>query len=210
MNSPSEPIIDLILKVMKDRSINTATLAKKIGIEKKILKSILRGNQPLTVDQLMLISANIELSEEYLSQLNFFSNETKEVSTSDVREEPKEWEPDPQGIHALQLIQLGFALGIDILFSAQTDILHGLGIPKQVLQQPQFQPKIPIRLDASFHQYYNPRYCEDGLEIKLSFDAVYDCFFPWHSIDRVSFFVEEEAPTQPPQKEEAPFLRIIK
>jgi transcriptional regulator with XRE-family HTH domain len=211
-NKPSKPIINLILTVMKDKGINTSALAKKVGIEKRLLKNILRGEEVLTVDHLMLISSAIELNEEYLTQLNFLPTEETEVEKPNFVQPQGVWEPDPNGIHAQQLIQLGFALGSDILFTAQTNALEGFGIPKQILQQPNYQPKIPIRLDAAYHQYYRPSYTEEGLNIRLSFDDVYDCFFPWFTIDRVTFFVEETEPTpsETPTKESAPFLRIIK
>ena len=213
-NRPSEPIIALILQVMNTQGINTATLAKKVGLDKRLLKKILSGQEVLTVDQLMLISAAIELSEEYLEQLNFrppvSSSESPQLPTLESIE--VNWEPEPNSIHARQLLKMGFALGADILFTAKSDTLSGFGIPDTILAQPQFQPKIPIRLDAAYHQYYKPMYSDDGVEIRLSFDAVYTCFFPWHSIDRISFFVEEEAPAPIEQDDAtpAPFLRVIK
>jgi len=212
-NRPSEPIIALILQVMKAQEINTATLAKKVGIEKRLLKKILSGTEVLTVDQLMLISAALELNEDALEQLNFQLPESPPTQPTIVSEpEQINWEPDPLDIHARQLIRMGFALGIDILFMAETEALTDFGIPPAVLAQPQFQPKIPIRLDAAYHQHYKPRYSDEGIEIRLSFDAVYSCFFPWYSISRVSFFVEEEKPisTEPENKNPAPFLRVIK
>ena len=123
----------------------------------------------------------------------------------------QDWTPDPIGIQARQLLRLGFALGTDILFYAKTEDLLGRGIPNHILSKEQFTSRIPIRLDAEYHQYIKPVYLDDGIEVRLSFDALYTCFFPWHSIIQVSFFVEEEPPQPDNEKENpAPFLRVVK
>jgi len=211
--SPSKAILTLILKVMQEQGLNTTALAKKTGLEKKALKRILSGQDILTVDQLMLISAAIQLQEQHLDMLHFqFSTPSEDTEPSVVPLQTEhDWTPNPIGVQARQLLRLGFALGTDILFYARTDALVGHGIPEHILSTEQFQSRIPIRLDAAYHQYIKPLYLDDGIELRLSFDALYTCFFPWHSIIQVAFFVEE-APPQPDNEQDksAPFLRVVK
>jgi hypothetical protein len=56
----------------------------------------------------------------------------------------------------------------------------------------------------------------EGIHLRLGFDALYDCFFPWTAIRQVRFFPatpelddepeEEAAPDKPAG---APFLRLV-
>ena len=223
MSNPSQQILNLLLDIMKKKNLNTASLSQKSGIDKKNLKRIFSGKEELTVNQLMLLSAALELQETDFLQVPLSPEDAdKEDGSVGLKTvtSSTDWTPNPMGIQAEQLLRLGFALGVDILFTANTEKLDNAGIPKAVLKK--FTPKMPIRLDAAYHHHYKPQYFEEGLEIRLSFDAVYTCFFPWHSIDQVTCFVFEEEP-EPENNDKdnkivsldektgsAPFLRIVK
>lgn len=224
MSNPSQQILDLLLDVMKKKSLNTASLSKKSGIDKKNLKRIFAGKEELTVNQLMILSAALELKENDFLQVPLPSDEPKKPQESDdsialkTVDSSINWTPNPLGIQAEQILRIGFALGVDILFTAETKYLKESKVPEAVLKK--FSPKMPIRLDAAYHHHYRPHYFEEGLEIRLSFDTVYTCFFPWHSIDQVTCFVFEEEPESEESEEKivsldeqtnaAPFLRIVK
>lgn len=224
MSSPAQQIIDILLQLMKQKQFNTTSLSQKTGIEKRILKRVLSGKEELTVNQMMMISAALELNESDLMGLPVPSvsdtvtenSADNEPVTNINTEAEHDWEPDQMGIQAQQIIQYAFGLGIDLLFVAETSLLKDSGVPEAVLKS--FAPKIPIRLDAAFHHHYRPEYYPRGLEIRLSFDAVYTCFFPWEAINQVTCFVHAE-PFEDPQSEEssaeevksqAPFLRVVK
>lgn len=229
---PSTALLQLITTQLRAKNITTKALSQQTKLDKKVLKHVLSGEEPLTVDQFALISQAIELDVSSVVQLDTEMMEQNTSPTPTIAPTPeKNWEPDPVGNHPMQLMQLGFALGCDFLFTANTRFLQNSGIPSAVLKK--YQQNIPIRLDSAYFQYYRPQYHPESLEIRLSFDAVYTCYFPWHAIEQVTFFVDEEEPVAPPPEEEissadthsspddsnaettpktnsAPFLRIIK
>jgi hypothetical protein len=201
MSNPSLQILDLLLDMMKKKNLNTASLSQKSGID----------------NQLMLLSAALELQETDFLQMPTLSAEpdqSKDSAMLKSTDSSTDWTPNPMGIQAEQLIRLGFALGVDILFTAETKYLKESHVPESILKK--FDPKMPIRLDAAYHHHYRPNYFDDGLEVRLSFDALYTCFFPWHSIDQVTCFVFEEEPESEkvvPLEEKTnptPFLRVVK
>lgn len=230
---PSTALLHLITTQLSAKNITTKALSQQTQLDKKVLKSVLSGEEPLTVDQFAIISQAIELDVSSVAQLDIDKIEQNTVSTPSIAETTEQnWLPDPVGNHPMQLMQLGFALGCDFLFTANTKFLQNSGIPSAVLKK--YQQNIPIRLDAAYFQYYRPQYHEQSLEIRLSFDAVYTCYFPWHAIEQVTFFVDEDEPIAPPPEDDsssstephdshhndsdnetaktnsAPFLRIIK
>ncbi len=147
-------------------------------------------------------SASDETTETSRPQLSI--SEAKEDVAPEIN-----WTPNPLGNHSEQALRLGFALGCNLFFVANTKTLSNSGIPDTVLKQ--YGEKIPIRLDADFFHHYRPEYFPEGLEIRLSFDAVYTCFFPWSSFEQITFFVED-APLEEESSEEPdgkPFLRIV-
>ena len=111
------------------------------------------------------------------------------------------------GVHSEQALRLGFSLGCNLFFVVNTKHLQNSGVPEQTLKQ--FGDKLPIRLDADFFHHYRPEYFEEGLEIRLSFDAVYTCFFPWESFEQITFFVDDDAPTATEPSTSKPTLRIV-
>lgn len=217
MSNPSSQILDLLLDMMKKKNLNTASLSQKSGIDKKTLKRIFNDKEELTVNQLMKLSAALDLQETDFLQIPESSDDTMTSQDSAMlksSESSTDWTPNPMGIQAEQIIRLGFALGVDILFTAETKYLENSQVPESILKK--FDPKMPIRLDAAYHHHYRPNYFDDGIEIRLSFDALYTCFFPWNSIDQVTCFVFEEEPESEkivPLEEKtnpASFLRVVK
>lgn len=218
MSSPSQFIIQGILSILQEKNMTTGALAKAIGKNKKDIKNILSGKAPLTVDDLSLIGATLEISDQDLQQFMPIPEDSSAPETDpSTKVQPAQafkinhddseiWTPNPVGTHSEQALKLGFALGCNLFFVANTEHLQDSGIPEKVLKQ--FGDKIPIRLDSDFFHHYRPEYFEEGLEIRLSFDAVYTCFFPWHTLEQVTFFVQDDAP-EPTPTSSGPMLRIV-
>jgi hypothetical protein len=132
--------------------------------------------------------------------------------------------PDALGNLPRQVLQLGFALGIDLFVLLDVRQLAGSNVPPAVLQR--FPDTLPIKLEARYHAHNRPRYRDDTLEIVLSFDALYTCTFPWTAFREVRFLLPEEplrvapptsgpetpAPPEPdpPRPGGGPFLRVVK
>jgi len=124
---------------------------------------------------------------------------------------------DPFGNQARQIFEVGFTLGCDFFFRAAADQLAESGVPASVLARYD-GGDLPIKLDAQYHSYNEPRFEREGLWIKLSFDDVYECLFPWASFRQIVFFPSappaepepEPEPEEPPAgKPRAPFLRLV-
>ena len=210
-------LFSLIQKGMQNKELNTAALAQKLGMERKQLKRILNGSAPLTIKDFLHISKLLSLQSELTPEA--FQEASQEDSSQEespsiarlTTEEPTDlWTPQPLGNHTEQLVQLGFALGCNMLLLCQTSMLQSSNVPKEVLKR--FQPRIPIQLEAEYHQYNKPQYFPEGLEIRLSFDALYTCFFPWKAIEQVSFFpfIDEDPTSEDPDEQpERPNLRLV-
>jgi len=131
-------------------------------------------------------------------------------------EEPELMLVDPDGPQAAEMLRLGFALGIDITLGCATDEVRDSGVPESVLDS--FPELLPIRLDAAFHHANRAEYLDEGLLLRLSFDRVRSCLFPWSAIRHVTLFpeppLEPEADDEPPPVDESPSggatLRLVK
>ena len=200
MRKPSQLILEGILSVMQSKGMTTQSLANALHTSKKELKRILAGKSPLTVDLLSEMGAVLEIQDSDLQQ--FMGVSIPEETTPSVQtniglhtvEEEEDWSPDPIGNHPLQLIKLGFAIGCDMFLVMVTEHLEHSGIPEKVRKQ--FNDRLPIRLDSAFFQHYRPDFYDDHMEIRLSFDAVYTCYIPWHALEQVTFYVQEEEPSE--------------
>jgi hypothetical protein len=126
-------------------------------------------------------------------------------------------EPDALGNLPKQVLQLGFALGIDLFMILDARQLRGSNVPQAVLSR--FPETLPIRLEARYHSHNRPRYLDDCFECVLSFDALYTCTFPWSAFREVRFLLPEEAPrpSVPPERTDpepptsgGPRLRVVK
>ena len=200
MRKPSQMILEGILSMMQSKGMTTQSLANALRISKKELKRILAGKSPLTVDLLSELGVILELQDSDLQQfmgaslseeINLEPQDTIGLHTV---EEEEDWSPNPVGNHPMQLIKLGFAIGCDMFLVMVTEHLEHSGIPEQVLRQ--FQDRLPIRLDSAFFHHYKPEFFDDYIEIRLSFDAVYTCYIPWHALEQVTFYVHEDEPSE--------------
>ena len=125
----------------------------------------------------------------------------------------EDWTPDPLGNHAEQLLRSGIAMGVDMRLIMESSQLDGSGVPNHVLQQ--FSPFLPIDLLAQFHPYQQPQFLPHSLQLRLSFDALYTCLFPWNAIKQIIFYPQLHEPPEEEQKEPEdtsshPFLRVVK
>ncbi|MEL6349068.1 MAG: hypothetical protein AAFV53_38545 [Myxococcota bacterium] len=226
---PSAPLLKLILQTARKKGWNTATLANAAKLDRSRLKSVLAGREPMTVDELIQLSGAMDISAADLG-IQLPTDNTPEpepepepadapaptplglaalptASASDPEDgaaedgpaEDKAF-PDPFGNHAEQIIQLGFMLGCDIFFTAQTDQLSGSGVPSAVIER--FQPSLPIRLESAFHRHNAPEYFPEGLQVRLSFDSVYTCLFPWTAIKQITLFPTPPASPGPEPKDD--------
>lgn len=123
---------------------------------------------------------------------------------------------DPDGPQAAEILRLGFALGVDMHFVCAIDQLHGSGVPESVLGR--FPELLPVKLDAAYHRHNRAQYLPEGLHLRLSFDRIRSCLFPWSSIRQVTLFpeppLEPDLPLDPETESEAmppgPTLRLVK
>jgi len=203
---------NLIQSEMQKQGMNTAALANALTMDRKELKRILNGSIELTVRDLVRINMILSLDSVLMESPEFPVQPEENTSSSDetpqsfqlIDEEKQDWTPEILGNHTKQLIAYGFALGCDMLLICTTEKLNGSNVPKAVLDR--YAPRMPIQLDAQFHQYNKPEYSDNGISLRLSFDALYTCFFSWDSIEQIIF-----KPQPPEQKStrEPPKLRLV-
>jgi transcriptional regulator with XRE-family HTH domain len=210
MAKASEPVLAWLRTMLDKRGLNTAAVAEKAGLPRARVRKVLTGADDMTVDELLKLTTALQISPADLG-LPGAPAEADEPAAVAVADAPPEWTPnvDPWGNHPEQLFRIGFALGCDFLFLLDPAQLADSGLPAFVLQQYQSSP-LPIKLDAMYHQHNAPRYGERGVTLTLSFDALYDCTFPWSSVRQVVFFpvpVEPAAP--PPEEPKGPRLRLV-
>lgn len=221
MQPPSQYILEGLLAILREKQLTTSALAKQVGKSKREVKSILSGQTPLTVDDLSTITQALDIKDADLQRFMNVPISTQdldddehesddlviEMTKTDDVEADENWVPNPVGVHSMQALKLGFALGCNLFFIANTQDLQDSGIPEAVLKQ--YGDKLPIRLDSEYFHHYRPEYFDDGLEIRLSFDAVYTCFFPWHVFEQVTFFVDDDEVEANAPVIKGPTLRII-
>lgn len=228
---PSEPLLTFLRESIRQKNLTTAELAAKLNLDRQELKRRLAGVAPLTVDDLIqladalginpaqLAGVSAEDAEEEAPKQNRprLSVVSANAPADDEEDVAAGWVPDPLGNLSLQTLRLGFALGLDMFLVFDAKFLEESGVPKSVLQR--FPEKLPIQLDARYHKHNRPQFQEDGFECRLSFDAVYTCFFPWSAFRQISFNMPAEdavpKPTPEPSKPEPPkggppFLRVVK
>lgn len=217
--SRTRELLRWLRDVIEDRNLNVAALADKAGIARERLRTVLLGNEAMTVEELLSISEALEISPADFGFTAPASPEPRVLPLRAPTEAP--WRPeapgkgveaDPYGNHPRQLFELGFALGCDFLFYAKTDELAESGVPRDVLAR--YTPRdVAIKLDAAYQPYNEPRYDDDAITLTLSFDALYDCRFPWTSIRQVVFFPAppEKKPAEPPKPSDKarPKLRLV-
>ena len=219
---PSEPILQWFRETLKQRGLNTAALANMTGEKRSVVRNVLGGKDPLTVDQLVSWGQALDLKLEDMARVPLPELEdAPEVPKTPVlraaapEETDERFLIDPYGLHGEQAIKLAFALGVDFAFVARSAQLADSGVPDSVLKK--FPDRLLIKLDAAYHLHNKPSYDEDGVTLVLSFDALYTCTIPWSAVFQVSYFIEPPDPR--PRKTEpepegaatkAPFLRLVK
>lgn len=225
MSRPSAPLVERLGQILESRGLSVAALALRTGIHRDRLQPVLNGTEAMTVDELIQLSQGLELAPEDLvldgvpepdmlpyeppsaSVDSLFAEEDVELSVIDA--------VDPMGNHVRQLFEVGFGLGCTFFFQAETSQLQDSGVPAAVLKQYR-GGEVPIQLDAAYHAYNEPEFDAHGVTMKLSFDAVYTCTFPWSSIQRIAFFPEVPEPEDEPEEDDdeppsggPPFLRLV-
>lgn len=218
MARPSEPLLAWLRKMLKSKGLNTAHVADASGIARKRVRKILAGTEDMTVDELMMLSDSLQLDPADLTGVGA-ADVAAEADDADVdpTAELDAIDPpmvDPWGNQPEQLFRIAFELGCDFFFLADTEHLDESGIPDHVLEPYQGR-ELPIKLDAAYHRYNEPRYDEDGITLTLSFDALYDCHFKWPCIKQFVLFPIQPEPAQPTEEEEeeqpagVPHLRLV-
>lgn len=226
MDRPSEPLLVFLREFIRRKGLNTAEVALRLGIDRPSLRRRLAGEEPLTVDDLILLSRMLEIRPEDMAGVPLPSVETAPATPArpqlhliDPQQPPGEdWTPDPTGNLSMQALKHGFALGLDMFLIFDSQELDDSGIPDSILSQ--FKEKLPIDLPARYHRHNRPRFEEDGFECVLSFDRLCTCFFPWHAFLQLQFKLPRDVPRKapPPAPPPAPspigkpgsHLRIVK
>ncbi|NCG21459.1 MAG: helix-turn-helix domain-containing protein [Rhodobacterales bacterium] len=208
MSRPSEPLLAWLRKLLQERGLNSAALAERAGLPRSRTRQILSGKQDMSVDELLSISKALELSPADMGvPMDDEAADEPEEATQDEPyatlgkptlapalddDEEDDDEPytpsisvDPYDTHHRQLLEVAFALGCDVAFTCDTKMLQDSNVPKAVLND--HPEHMMIRLEARYHQYNDPKYTDDGVTITLSFDALYNCTFPWTSFKQVIF-----------------------
>ena len=223
MARPSEPLLAWLRKTLKVKGLNTAHVADAAGIPRARVRKILAGTEDMTVDELMQLSDSLKLDPTDLTGVGL-DGDAKDagpvmppvVEHAKAVEEPEELVVDAWGNQPEQLFRVAFELGCDFLFLADVAQLDDSGIPAHVLE-PYRTRELPIRLDAPYHRYNEPRYSEEGIQLTLSFDALYECKFKWTAIKQFVLFPLPPEPIQPEEDEPdsegppagVPHLRLV-
>lgn len=224
MPASTAPILKLVRRVMGERGLTVPALAERAGVDRARLRRALSDQEPITLLDFLAIAEVLELHPEAYAA----APELSDTPPADAPQaEPKltalgrnDRAPraeaqvfEPWGGHAEQLVKAAFALGCDFLFTTKIDALGSSGVPAAVLAQYK-NGILPIRLDAAYHRYNAPRYDDSGVTLTLSFDALYDCRFPYVAFQQVIFFPEAAtaapAPESPPPEEGRPTLRLVR
>ncbi len=215
---PSEPLLNLLREMARKQGLNTAALAAKAEISRACLKHVLAGTEPLTVDELIVLSQALEISPGDMAGLPAELTGPGEdadapgpaavpmrrggAALATVDEGPPPIHPDPYGNHAEQLLSLGFALGCDIHLVLDSAQLVGTGVPAATLER--FSERLPLHLEAAYHRHHDPRFLPEGLKLTLSFDALYTCVLPWGAFQQITLFPMPPEPPAAPEPEPEP------
>ncbi len=210
MPAPSEPLLKVLRDALVKRGRTVADLASESAIDRTRLRRVLKGTEPLTVDELIALSNALQLEASEVagaSMMEAMENAALAVAPAVVP--PSGPAVDPWGNHVEQLFRVGFGLGCDFFFLADVAQLDDSGVPEPV--RARYRGKeLPIKLDAAYHRYNEPTYAEGAITITLSFDTLRACTFPWSAVRQVVFFpAAVEAATEPVRPAGKPFLRLV-
>jgi len=227
--SASAVLLQRVREGMKRRGLNTAALAGKVREDRALVRSVLAGRKPLTVDLLFALVEGLELTPDELGMPPGTVAERlglpeppgaqpdrsmpPRVLPADESAEGGSFEIDDLAPQAREILRCGFALGVDMHLVCTTSRLGASGIPEEILKR--FPDLVPIKLDAAYHHANRARYLPEGVELRLSFDRVRTCLLPWASIRQITLLPEAPEETQeedlaPPRPAPGgPTLRLV-
>jgi len=223
-NRPSEPLLALVREAIRKRGLTTGEVADRASIERGALKRRLSGVEDLSVDDFLRLAQALDLQQEVAGLAGAppeAGPRTLRAVGPAVIDEPPPLEPervhglDPYGSVGKQLVEQGFALGLDMLVHFERARIDNSGVPRAVLADKRFAEALPIRFEPRWHRHNAPEFHDEELVVRLSFDALYTCRFPWAAVRSVSFTVPDESPPAPPPEPEEkkparPVLRLVK
>ncbi len=214
MSAPSEPLLSWLRELLDKRGMTISVVAGKTGLDRKRVKKILAGSEPMMVDELLTITNLLEVSPTDLGL----------APAAEAAPAPAPPKPLPPGVvgfddvsaeQAAMLVECGFLLGCTFMVLIDTGSLGAdSGLPEATLAQYSDTP-LPIKFEHEYQKYNEPDFFPDSVQVTLSFDALYRCTFPWNSVQRMLFWPKPiEAPPQPeetptPAKPGAPFLKLV-
>lgn len=229
MSRPSEPLLQLFRSLAKKRGLNTAAMAQAANMERGRLKRVLSGGDPMTVDELIQLANGLEIDAQTLAGIGAtvpMEDPTESVikdpdksleATIDEATDPNDLLTeciDPYGNHSEQVLRVAFELGCDIYCHLETSKLEDSGIPTAV--QSRFPEFLPLRLEAAYHRHNHPVFLPQGLQLHLSFDALYTCTLPWDAFQQITLFPlpweptgDAPAPEPDNQSSPVPHLRLV-
>lgn len=216
---PSEPLLVFLRDAIRRKGLSTADLAERVGKGRAEIKRALAGTDPLTVDDLVLMSQALQLTPAELGLVPPDAPQPTEdvpapvplrVAGDDPPEAPAGG-PDPFGNLPEQVLRLGFTLGLDLMVECDSTKLGASGIPKTALDaNPKF---MKLAFPAKYHKHNQAVFGAEAFGVRLSFDKIYTCALPWESIRGVSFILPAEEPAPPapaPEPTRRPALRVVK
>jgi transcriptional regulator with XRE-family HTH domain len=183
----------MMRELAQRQGLNTAALAKKIGLERSRLKKVLAGQESMTVDELIVLSEGLELDAHALAQLPRVPDQDEAIplpvsssNAADMALPSTSTDLDPYGNHAEQLMRFAFDLGCDIFCLFDSTKIEESGIPVSVRSQ--YPENLPLRLEAVYHHQNQPVFKPSGLQLSLSFDSLYSCLLPWSAFLQITLF----------------------
>lgn len=200
MARPSEALLAWLRRLIESKQSSVADVAARTGIDRARLRKVLAGSEPMLLDELLLVSQTLDIKPT-----DFGLPAGAEVADElppPPAPEPGAWKVDPWGNHPEQLFRFAFDLGCDFYFTSDVTQLQASGVPSSVLDK--HPRELGIKMDAAYHKYNAPRYSPVGVTLTLSFDALYDCTFPWVAIRQVVLWpaTPEVAPAPAPEPAE--------
>jgi hypothetical protein len=197
MARPSDALLAWLRRLIETKNSSVADLATRTGLDRGRLRKVLAGAEPMTLDELLLVSQTLEIQPTDFG----LPGGTELADAPPPEPAPSTWRVDPWGNQPEQLFRMAFELGCDFYFTSDATLLAGSGVPESVLSR--HPRELGIKLDAAYHKYNLPRYGAESVTLSLSFDALYECTFPWRAIRQVVFWpaAPELAPAEPPAPE---------
>jgi hypothetical protein len=209
--SSKDAVLEALRTAMAEKGFNSAALANAMQVDRKALRRALAGQQPLSLETFCKAVTVLEVDAGLLPWGAAPVSTMASVGRRVVEQADDDLTLDPYGIQGEQAFRLGFSLGIDFVFVADSTQLVESGIPARVLEN--WPEELVLKLDAAFHRHNEPRFTPQGVSLRLSFDDLYDCFLPWSAISKVIFQLEKpvpETPEEEPEPSRGPGLRLVK